>query len=100
MLNMHPANLLVKLDAVSIDQKTGYPQHVYFSKEDYKTLRLNLKKYAKKVAPHAPERLLNSSVGTDLLNYGPNTTLSNAIKPGYALVDYEAIDREMMESID
>ena len=41
----------------------------------------------------APEELL-SVVGMELLNYGPNETLAEALRPGYALVDEEGIEKE------
>ena len=94
MLKLHPCDLLVKLNAVSKDGRFGLPTHVYFSKEDYKELKNNLKKSAKKSAPSSPERLVSYSVGVDLLNYGPNENLGDVLKPGWALVDREAIEKE------
>lgn len=94
MLKMHPADLLVKLGAVDKEQKNAFPSHVYFSKEDYKELRTNLKFLAKKLAPNSPKRFLNYSVNVDLLNYGPNQGLEEAIRPGYALIDEEAIEKD------
>lgn len=91
MLKMHPADLLIKLGAVNLEQKLAFPQDVYFSKEDYKKLTDNLKSQAKKSNPHTPKRLLDYSVGVDMLNYGPNETLKDAIRPGYALVDFQSI---------
>ena len=68
MLKMHPADLLIKLGAVDKEEKNAFPSHVYFSKEDYKELRTNLKFLAKKAAPSIPERILNYYVNVDLLN--------------------------------
>ena len=94
MLKMHPADLLVKLGAVDKEKKFSYPGYVFFSKEDYKELRENLRNRAKKEFPHANKRGLDSVVGMELLNYGPNESLAEAIKPGYALVDEEGIEKE------
>ena len=94
MLKMHPADLLIKLGLVDKEKKFAYPQHVYFSKEDYKELSKNLKNLAKKSCPNSSDRVINYSIGADLLNYGPNETLANAIRPGYALVDEEGFERE------
>lgn len=93
MLKMHPADLLVNLGAVDKEKRIAYPQHVYISKEDYKELRKNLKNLAKKSCPGATDHVLTYSIGVDLLNYGPNETLAEAIRPGYALVDEETIER-------
>lgn len=94
MLKMHPADLLIKLNLVNKEKTIVYPQHVYFSKEDYKELRGNLMAYAKKQVPFSTKRLLDCTVGVDLLNYGPNESLADAIKPGYAIIDEEAIKNE------
>lgn len=91
MLKMHPMDLLVKLEAVNMDKKESYPSHVYFSKEDSKELKKNLKKNAKNISNKTSNRLINYSVGLDWLNYGPNETLAVAIRPGYALIDYEKV---------
>lgn len=93
MLKMHPADLLIKIGAVDEENKYAYPNFVYFSKSDYKELRKNLKQFAKKSCPETSERLLNYSVNVDLLNYGPNETLAEAIRPGYMLVDYDEIEK-------
>jgi hypothetical protein len=98
MLNMHPADLLVKLGATH--DTVAYPQHVYFSSNDYKVLGNNLKKKFKKEYPYLNNNKLDYSVGMELLNYGPNESLSEAISPGYALVDVKAIEQEVSEMID
>lgn len=93
MLKMHPVDLLVKLGAVDEVKKQTYPQHVYVSKEDYRELRKNLLALAKKGCPGTSSRLINLSVGMDLLNYGPNETFGNVIRPGYALIDVHSIEK-------
>ena len=94
MLKMHPADLIIKLGAVNNARTAVFPQHVYFSKEDYKTLKKNLIDYAKKKNPLSPPRLTSYSVNMDMLNYGPSQKLKEAIRPGYALVDFDAIESE------
>lgn len=94
MLKMHPADLLIKLGAVDKEKKFAYPNYVYFSKEDLKELRVNLKTLAKKNCPGTSDKLINYSVGMDWLNYSPNETLAEAIRPGYALVDEEKFKKE------
>jgi hypothetical protein len=94
MLTLSPGELLIKLRAVNKELKQAYPQHVYFSKEDYKNLRANTRKLLKKEYPYINSRKLNTAVGMELLNLGPNEGLKDAIRPGYALVDEEAIEKE------
>jgi hypothetical protein len=92
MLKMHPADLLIRLGAVNLEAKLAFPQHVYMAKEDYKKLTENLKTYAKKMNPNSIKRIIDYSVGADMLNYGPNQTLEDAIRPGYVLIDAEGIN--------
>lgn len=94
MLNMDPMDLLVVLGAFSKEKKQTYPEHVYFSKEDYKTLRENIKKRLKKAYPDMSSHYLALSVGTELLAYGPSERLATAVKPGYALIDTDSIDTD------
>jgi len=94
MLNLHPLDLLIELGAISNGKKRVYPGNVYFSKEDSKKLKVNLKKLAKRTAPHSNKRLINYAVKLDWLNYGPNNGLSRVIKPGWAIIDVDAIKRD------
>ena len=94
MLGMCPADLLVVLKATNTNGRTGYPNHVYFSKDDYRILESNVKKKAKKQYPGATKNQIDCTIGFEMLNYGPNQTLEDAIKSGYALVDYESIEKE------
>jgi hypothetical protein len=96
LLRMHPLDLLVKLGAVDTEKKCSYPQHVYFSREDHRELKKNLKQYAKKKMPNGNERLISYAVDTDLLCYGPSELLSDAIRPGFALVNEDAIKLEIV----
>lgn len=94
MLKCYPADLLVALGAVDNNNTVTFPNHVYFSKEDYYELRSNVRKQAKKVYPNATKMRIDGIVGMELLNYGPNESLAEAIRPGYALVDLEKIKKE------
>lgn len=94
MLKHHPCDLLVALGAVDKDNTITFPSHVYFSKEDYRELKQNVRKQARKEFPYATKIGLDSVVGMELLNYGPNESLAHAIRPGYALVDEEGIEKE------
>lgn len=91
MLKMHPADLLVQLGLVNKEKKLAFPERVYFSKEDYKELKQNLTNYAKKKLTSSSKRIIDYSVGVDLLNYGPNESLADALKPGFALIDSEGL---------
>lgn len=53
-----------------------------------------MRKQAKKVYPNATKMRIDGIVGMELLNYGPNESLAEAIRPGYALVDLEKIKKE------
>ena len=94
MLKHHPCDLLVSLGAVDKNNTVTFPSHVYFSKEDYRELRENIRKQAKKEYSNATKTHIDGIVGMELLNYGPNESLAHAIRPGYALVDEEGIEKE------
>jgi hypothetical protein len=94
-LNKTPAELLIKLGAVNATKTAAYPNHVYLSKEDYKTLVKNYTKALKKEAPYLNAKKLASSVGYEFLNLGPSQLLEAAIRPGYAIVDDEGIATEI-----
>ncbi len=94
MLKLHPQDLLIKLGAANVEKRRAYPQHVYFSKADYKELRANVQKMAKKEYPYSSKKGLDYAVGMTLLDLGPNETLAEAIKPGYAVVDFDSIKAE------
>lgn len=93
MLNTDPQDLLIKLGAVDLKAKIVFPSEVYFSKADYLTLTKQIKKLFLKQYPGLDSRRLASAVGMTLLSYGPNCSLQDAIKPGYALVDVDTIER-------
>lgn len=94
MLKAHPADLLIALGAVDKNNTHTFPNHVYFSKENYKELKNNIIKQTKKIYPNTSKWFLDNAVETELLNYGPNESLAEAIRPGYALVDEEGIKKE------
>lgn len=92
LLNKHPADILIEFGAVDLNQ--GFPEHVYFSKEDYQTLKKNLIKKAKKELKGYSNHYIKYAVGVELLQFGPNESLASAIKPGFALIDMDAIENE------
>lgn len=87
MLKLHPADLLVKLGAVNKEKTESYPSNVYFSDKDSSALKKNLVTKAKKSMPSASKKYVDYSVGMEWLNYGPNESLGNVLKPGYAVID-------------
>lgn len=95
MLALHPAKLLEKLGAINVEQNRVYPNHIYLSKEDYKTLSTNLTKKAQKTLKGYSKKYIDRSVSMELLNYGPNESLGDAIKKGFALIDLEGIEKEI-----
>lgn len=83
-LNLTLEKLLDKMGL--INGQRAYPDCLHLSKEDEKTLRTNIEKKFKKEYPNLDNRRLKSSVAMYFLNLGPSTRLSDAIKPGYAIV--------------
>jgi hypothetical protein len=79
--------LLKKVGALQGNQ--AFPSDVYISEEDYKTLEYATTQFGKKMGFRGDR--LKSAVGFELLNLGPNTLLAKALKPGYVLVDDDAI---------
>ena len=92
MLTLYPGDLLESLGAVNVEAKRAYPQHVYFSKKDYDELTKNVKRLAKKERPDATDKFIANVVGYTMLDLGPNETLADALKPGFAVVDIESIE--------
>jgi hypothetical protein len=84
--------LLQKCKAISHNGKNAYPQHVYISEEDGRTLVVNIIKGARKEAPSLKGKALQAAIGYHRLNLEPNGSLNKAIKKGYALVDDERIE--------
>ncbi len=95
LLKKHPADILLAFGVTKIN--ICYPQHVYFSGEDYKILRKNLRAKAKKEYPGATAKIITSAVEMELLNFGPNESLAKAIRPGYALIDTDSIEAAQKE---
>lgn len=85
-LKMLPEELLIDLKVANLETKQAHPEKLFLSKEDYKKIERNVKAAFKKQFPYTSKNRLDTSAGMYLLNYGPNTTLSIAIKEGYALV--------------
>ena len=98
MLNKDLEDLLTELGAVNSNKRVAFPNHVYISKKDNTTLVKNLIKKLKKEMSWASKHRIQLALGFELLNLGPNQTLENVIKPGYILVDDDAIYNEMKEN--
>ncbi len=77
--------------AGATQDNNAFPSHVYASGVDYKLMQKCCARAARKEYPKASTRLVEYSVGMYMLNLGPNTSLGNAIRPGWVLVDTEGI---------
>lgn len=82
-----PEELLRKFGLVNDKNKTANPSALYFSEADAKVLKQNLKNRYKKEMSHASSKHIEYSAGVHWLNLGPNESLKEALKPGYAIVD-------------
>jgi hypothetical protein len=83
--------LLTSLGAVYENQ--AFPQHIYVSKETYKTLQDNYKKLLKKDHKNISKHHLEVSMGYEFLNLGPNE--DDDVAYGHALVDEDAIKADI-----
>lgn len=86
------AQLLKDVGATS--GNIGLPEHVYWSAEDEKKTKKAIRAAFLKRYGYMTKRSLDNGVGMEVLNYGPNSSLKNVIKPGYIVVDINAISRE------
>lgn len=98
LLNKNPSDLLIELGAVNQEKTIAYPQHVYFSKQDYAALTSAVKKKFRKYYPGINKNQLELAVGMELFSYGPNQNVETALKKGYALIDLESIKEEQKKS--
>lgn len=83
----------------AVDGTQAYPQYVYLSDKDLKTLIVNIVKEAKKEAPYLKGPRLQAALGYHKLNLEPNSSFRMAIKPGFALVDDEAISKDIADRL-
>lgn len=97
MTSLCPCDFLVKLGAFSQELKQTFPEHVYISKKDYNTLEKNLIKTIKKEDRKITKAQLELVKGFEMLNYGPNQSLAEAIVPGFALIDEDKIKVEIVK---
>lgn len=78
------------------------PGNVFISKEDAERFRRELYKKAKKEMNST--RSIEMAVGMEWLNLGPNETLSQGIRPGYALIieedSLEQFNKDLEELMD
>jgi len=94
MLNLTPGELLLTLGACNKEKTLAYPWHVYFSNQDYNQLKKNTRAVIRAASPYYSKRYIDTQLGYEMLNYGPNTSYAEGVKPGYALVDYDGIEKE------
>lgn len=94
-LNKGSYDLLVKLGAFDDEIGAAFPSNVYMAKEDYDYLRKATQKLFKKQYSYMPNRGIAAATEWDLLGYGPNQSLQAAIRPGYVLIDWDAIHAEI-----
>jgi len=95
LLSLHPSMFLKKIGAVNIEQKMVFPSEVYLSKKDYKTLESSVRKMIKKELAGFKKDYIERYVSIEMLAYGPNKSLADAIKDGVALIDEEAIKQRI-----
>lgn len=95
-LNMELTEFLNKMGAK--DGNTSYPGHVYLSTEDAAQLRRANRRMFRAKYPYASKLKIDSMIGTFWLMYGPNQSISKAVRPGYALVEVEAIEADKRAS--
>lgn len=86
--------------AGAINGNIAYPEHVYISKEDAKIVKKNLTNLVKKEYPNLMKSKVTMTVGMEWLNLGPNQSLENAVRPGYILVDEDAIEAAKQQAVE
>ena len=92
MKKMYASELLKALGAVTLKGDVGFPQHVYFSKQDYAELRAYMLASECKIAGcKKPTKHIKCAVEVSLMNLGPSSLYEEALKPGYVLIDTRAI---------
>jgi hypothetical protein len=97
MLSLELEELLEKLGAVKKEIHKAFPEHVYLSKDDYKTLQRNVEKRLKKDYSDYSKKHIKASTQYRLLEFGPNESLGNVLKKGYAVVDLDSIEKSTQE---
>ena len=89
--------LLERCGAVNGPQ--AYPQYVFLSDKDLKTLVVNILKTVKKESPFLQGLRLQAALEYHKLNLEPNSSFRMAIRPGFALVDDEAISKDIADRL-
>ena len=96
----------LKLDLPALLRKVGlvsgnytYPSDFYVSKNDAEELRKNLTEKAKKQKnPRIPRSQIAKAVAWEWFNFGPNSSLEDSIKDGYALLDFTNLEEAERKS--
>jgi hypothetical protein len=65
------------------------------ARQDYKLLKKNLVKTAKRAFKNHSAKSIQKIVGTELLQYGPNELIGEGVKPGYVIVDTVGIEENV-----
>lgn len=87
--------LLIDAGAADLSLKVTFPSDVYCSKEDFKRMEKAVGKAFRKEYPGLRSNKLKSSIAMHMLNYSPNETLAEGIRPGYVLVDDTSIKSQI-----
>lgn len=78
-------------------KRNAFPETVFISKQDYKILKRNLRSNLRREIPYAAKGAIDYAVGAVLLNLGPNQLLEEVIKPGYLVIDTDAIRNRLKD---
>lgn len=78
--------LLRQAGLVNEEEGHAHPDRLWASRQDLKTMRAALKRYAKKQYPGS-KKAQDSAVGLAWLQLSPNESLADALKPGFFIVD-------------
>jgi len=78
-------------DVGAVEGLMGYPGFVYWSAKDEEKSKKAIRKAFKDKYGYMSDRSLDSGVGMEYLQYGPNSALEDVLKPGYLVVDTRAI---------
>lgn len=88
-LKKDPVEFLIAVGVADVESGNANPDRVYVSKADYKKIEQNARRLLKQQYPYLSGRHMKYSLGMEMLNYGPNQSLQDAIREGYALVRLE-----------
>lgn len=99
LLKKTPVELMVEIGAVDMSTNRVFPDCVYLSKEDFKTLMSNFSKHVDKTYKSYSKHHRKGIVSFENLSYGPNEALKDVVKKGFILVDDAAIEAAQKVSV-